>query len=753
MIALVRILAAELLFAGGALDAYALAALALPRAPWATRWTGVVAVGGWLATAGFHALASIDAFRSPDALVAVALLTAVIYGSSRRRDIVARSFDRDRRAAARILARARRSPDRALAIAFGVAALPVLLRALVVPPLGWDALSYHALKAALWVRQGGQVALDAPGPWALYDDFWGGHEIFMAWAMLPLHADTLAMLADAVAWVALALAAFALARALGATASLAAAASGFAVASPLVRILAGSGYVEVSLLAMTVSALALAAYAIRRRSPGAVWLAMAAAGVAGGIKFPALPASLLIACALAVATWPSSWAGRARIVAIGTLLFASSLLPWLGRGWRHTGLPFSPLPVRVLGLPLGAAPPELAWYMDRPIPADPRIGELALLRRALFEEKEGPGATTLTAVAVAVLVWPALLRRRPPEALLLAAISAAAWAAYLSPSLAVPRHYFYSSALRYLAVGIALPIIGSAAALRRGNLARAYTLFLVAGSLFHLVGYTGYGVSSDGARAMIMAAAGLAVALAVITFVASRPWAPSLRAVAAALVVAVSLLALGDLRDRFRLRLFEHDYAVHPNHPYWIGAVAALDAAPPTLIAVTSGPFQDADNWLAYPLLGRRLQHEVVYVPVSRDGGIRHFVSEESGSETRLDGDFDRWRRRLDARGITRVMSFRPASLELRWMEEHPEAFRRIAGEPGDWGLFAVATPAVAGGAGARNARHLRHGVRFGACREGEPIDAKHPRPCAADEKKAPGFPRGPFAIRVKKNA
>jgi hypothetical protein len=36
------------------------------------------------------------------------------------------------------------------------------------------------------------------------------------------------------------------------------------------------------------------------------------------------------------------------------------------------------------------------------------------------------------------------------------------------------------------------------------------------------------------------------------------------------------------------------------------------------------------------------------------------------------------------------VMSFSPASVELRWMESRPDRFRRISGEDGDWGLFAI---------------------------------------------------------------
>jgi len=35
-------------------------------------------------------------------------------------------------------------------------------------------------------------------------------------------------------------------------------------------------------------------------------------------------------------------------------------------------------------------------------------------------------------------------------------------------------------------------------------------------------------------------------------------------------------------------------------------------------------------------------------------------------------------------------MSFTPPSLELAWMESHPQQFTRLAGVPGTWGLFEV---------------------------------------------------------------
>jgi hypothetical protein len=150
------------------------------------------------------------------------------------------------------------------------------------------------------------------------------------------------------------------------------------------------------------------------------------------------------------------------------------------------------------------------------------------------------------------------------------------------------------------------------------------------------------------------------------------------------------LVIVDGAHDRLRSELARVGFVRAPVEPYWLGASILVDQPNrPQRIAVTSGPWVMADNWFVYPFLGRRLQNEVFYVPVARDGAIRHFGSPAVNEEYLLAADFSSWLTRLRRERVTHVMSFSPASVELGWMESHPELFVRLNGGAGDWGLFA----------------------------------------------------------------
>lgn len=72
---------------------------------------------------------------------------------------------------------------------------------LTLPILAWDTLTYHGLKSASWVQTGGWLLLDAPGAWESYRSFFGGGEVYSAWAMLFLRSDALMTVPDLFFWL------------------------------------------------------------------------------------------------------------------------------------------------------------------------------------------------------------------------------------------------------------------------------------------------------------------------------------------------------------------------------------------------------------------------------------------------------------------------------------------------------------------------------------------------------------------------
>jgi hypothetical protein len=689
---LARAVLAQLLFGEAFVSSYVVSLRLLGRAPTLLRWVGIVVCAALLSSVVFHLLAAVGAFQLLWATICLSGLTVAILTSSGHG--VRRWLTRDARFLRRLQRLWSRSPYRWIVFAFFAASLPIVVRPLLLPPLGWDSLTYHAVKAAMWVQNGGKLPMNGPGTWSYYANMWAGGEVFTSWAMLPFHSDLLAMAVDVAEWLALGLALVALARELGIREPYASAAAGFALAIPTLRISIGSGYVEAALLMLAVSALALAVRFLERGSLGALYLSVGASGVAAGIKFPFLPLGLLIVaiCVLRAITLRASAAARMAHVTAAALLFGLVLAPWPWSVYRETGHPFSPLPVELFGTRLGEPTPEVQWYIDRPDSAELGESELTMLRHALLEERMGPGPTTMVAVVVSLVAWPLLLRRRPLGLLLVGSTIAATWAEYQAPGLSVVRRYFASSGVRFLLPALLPSVILSVAFCRAyPRLGRAYLLFLVAGTFFQTLLYLPHGLSAPGMHALLVLLLALSIIAAVARWIARLRRPIGLRLGAFVALLTVALLGLRALRDEMRIDLFRREYSIHPINPYWGEAAAMVD--PPEQahrIAVTSGPWQDLDNWVVYPFLGRELQNEVLYVPTGRDDTLHHFGGGTLNDEYVRTADLASWERRLRDHAVTEVMSFRPASIELGWMESHPTVFRRLAGETGEWGLFAV---------------------------------------------------------------
>ena len=218
-------LVGELLFAlrlAAALTLVTCTFLAAYRLAWAwigpgavaLRWASTFAIGSWLATLGFHVLFPLGLFRLPEA-VAVSLALAVgcrFVGRHRRTRELLR---RDLGAFARLARGAIASPA-GLAIAFFMPFVALRLsRTLFQPPLAWDSLVYHGVRAGLFVQDAGFTFEPAPGSWGLYRNYFAGAEVLSAWAMLPFHTDLLASFANGLQWLGVGLAVWALGRALG----------------------------------------------------------------------------------------------------------------------------------------------------------------------------------------------------------------------------------------------------------------------------------------------------------------------------------------------------------------------------------------------------------------------------------------------------------------------------------------------------------------------------------------------------------
>ena len=656
----------------------------------------------FLLTILFHVLTGVHAYALPPALAVIGLLALVAWTVSGR-DRLLRWLQRDQLFVRRVAHRLKKSPYRfAVAAFFTLAAAPIL-RALILPPLGWDTLTYHAVKAAMWVQHRSVAGMVGPGPWAYYGQQLGGSEVFISWAMLPVRTDVFVPFIDIAEWIGLGLALMVLARVLRVREPYASIAVGFVLALPPVRLMIGSGYVELCSMATLIGGLALGLGTESRR-PGRFVLAAGLLGISAATKVQMIPITAVVLVALTIRIFYAGGAKAAPWLVGAALAYVVAPGPWLLRTSAAMGTPLSPFPVQVGRLVLGQANPEVDWLLHRTRLEDADSHSEAEVLEKVFQfrgvKTEALGLFALVPILMTLGGVRPLARRAPGAVFTLLLTIACCLTMYFSNSFWILRHLWSTSSSRFLLPVVALATVASVAWCRRGSLAATgYYSVLVGLTLWNLLRYTLYGVSPTSVDALLILL-GVLGAFAICAIAAGRV-VPRMRWAALVTILVAALVALGAIRGAYRNDLFARDYVLHtffsrdsgirPFVRDWATVVPAVDElGVHRRIAVTSGPHQDLDNWFTYPFLGRNLQNDVVYVPISIDGSIRHFGRDGLNDRLGAAASFQAWRSRLAEQQITEVMSFAPSSIELSWMEQHSGEFKRVGGIDGVWGLFRV---------------------------------------------------------------
>jgi hypothetical protein len=158
--------AAIVLFLCWGLVSYRAAVWALPEVDICVRFCAAAVIGWWLLEVIFYTLAFSHHFHLAAAVV-VWLVLALAAAARWERS----AFDTDRR---ELRAMAAELPLGSVRVPLLVGAALLLLyvgRGLISPPIAWDALTYHLVRAARWIRDGGFAAQTAPDAWGYYEYF------------------------------------------------------------------------------------------------------------------------------------------------------------------------------------------------------------------------------------------------------------------------------------------------------------------------------------------------------------------------------------------------------------------------------------------------------------------------------------------------------------------------------------------------------------------------------------------------------
>ncbi len=679
----------------------------------AERACGAAIAAIWLLVAAFLVLAPVHAFRLVVVAPLAVGLAALAHRALGRAGEAARLARSDVDRARALLAAALAVRWRWVVVPAALLAAAKVLRGLVAPPLGWDALTYHLVKAGLWVQAGGDASFRAPDAWGYYRYFAPYGDILWAWVMLPVRGDALLALAGLAVWLACAAGAYAGARALGAERAAAALAALAIAFTPAVFNAMTIAYVDNTVLALFllgspfairfVAAPAAPAapaathvpHARRSPRPADALLASAAFGLAAGTKANALPLLALWGAVVVVRAARPDVAPRARLAALaGAALVGAIALPPYVEAWIHTGSPLYPLPVLIGGKHLLAGNPQLADLESGALFPDERfsvrevLGALLLSKVASGRQHIGFGPGFLVLLVLGFL-WARRLRGNAPTAgpaLLVLGAAASFLAPFASPaSQALWSVWTYSSPRLATPTLAGLALLGSTLGGPRASVAMTAAVGLDL-ALCAPLGWAALDLRGLG-RLLIATAPPIVAAALIGRWLWNRLW-PARRRAAVCLGVtvllgAVAVAAVDRVRIAMRYDYYAaaaegriHDFTALPvtyvdAWPIW----ARLDGEESRRIAVTAGWDGMGHNWFVYPLLGQRLQNAVRYVPITKDGSL---------VETR---DVDRlstlaspvaWTALLIERRIEAIVTLAPPTVEAEWMSRYPDLFEPI---------------------------------------------------------------------------
>jgi hypothetical protein len=685
---------------------YVAAVAALPGRPFPVRWCGALAVQLVVLQLLFVGLGAIDGFTGAGGAAAVTVLLVATIWPARCRHTASRQVRADAGSLRRWLSDTEPAARVVLA-ATAALAVVMLVRTLVTPPLAWDDLTYHLVKAGSWAGAGGFAATPAPDAWRYYDYFAGGGELVTSWALLPAPSGALLGLLALHVWLGIAVAAFAAARSLGTSRSGATLAACAVTTVPAVAAFAESAYVDNLLVLCFLAGFVGVQEARRGASPWVVLVASATFGLGAGIKQSFLPvAALGWVWLVVIVARADTGGGRVALRRWGALVLGAAVAaPWYLRAWIDRGSPLFPFRVPVVGERL-ASSDTLADVVNGTAfgRATPSLtaGELV---GAFLDSVDRLGSP------LAGLNWPPLPsvwlvlgavgavtlssrspRLRAPVAFLVVG-GAAVWVQLLLPESQMLRLAWGNVLGRLLLPALAAAVLLATAV--RGRWVQPVSWCLVAGQI--TCSWLGLfdswsGVDGDALRDLGGGAvAGLALLLLAIAAVVSswraspsKRWAGfGVAAVSAVLSVGLLGATVGTTRSAFRYRYYEasadltawrlHDLGtLSCSWPLW----QAVDGSEGHRVLVTAGfgPPAGHNNARA-PFLGSELQNTLVYAPITSDGAIVDLA--DDGGADRLDEAA--WLARVHDEGADYVAVLAPSPPEQAVIDDHPERFERVA--------------------------------------------------------------------------
>lgn len=654
------------------------------------RWSATSILFCWLLSIIFSILMSVHMFAPLPATITALISIVLTSRALKKPKTYANSIIYDFSCCRNIIIQENNDVWKIALTCFLLLAVLMTVRTLSLPLLGWDSMTYHGLKAGLWVQTKGWPTLNAPGGWEFYKSYFGGGEVFTAWCMLFLHSDLLAGIPDVFFWILVGLTTTCLAIEFDMRTRTAMLVGMAFLCTLELSGMVGTGYVDNCANSFLLGGILFLVRFYRSNKLGELFIAAAAFGLASSVKVNMLATSVLVALPVGILLLKSR---RLPIKMYGLCLlgFIAPFVPWLLFNYISTGYPLGSIPLSIGPIHLGAPPPSLIWYLDRP---DITPYKFSVEARAMYQSLHPFGLTLL----LPLLGIPGFLLgvvQRRYRYILVFIIIASITGFYFSSSFSVVRLGWLTG--RFLAPAIILITATGLPVLQRFRhgtpLIEAFSASSVITGVWTFIQDFILNKHPDEHPFDVLFLVLALLLILVFFYIAYRHWLVSSarKAVVTALCVVASvstLYAFYQFKNSFHIQAYSK-YIIKQSFPrYWVDGLRALESeTKPLRIAFTYGAEQDNHYAFLAPFLGIYLNNYLLYVSPYKDGFI---VPHHPDYLANSSPSFESWINGLQNAKATHVLSLRPPSKELLWMQDHPNVFVNLAGQADSWGVFRI---------------------------------------------------------------
>jgi hypothetical protein len=596
-----------------------------------------------------------------------------------------------------------------LIIMCGFIMLLSLSRALLMPPLGWDCLSYHLTFAALWIKRGTLFLFEAPEQIISCGHLPINGEIFASWLLLPFSSDLLVNAMNFPLTFLAGVACYAVGRELGLPRWAAGWVPVLICLSPTVYDLITTAYVDNALFAFSIALVLFVLRYIRKGFIEDACFAAIAAGMAVGIKYNGIIiagiAVFAVLLKMLVSARYSGFFKKLGICLAGLLLIIS-----LG-GRRYilntidAANPLYPFPLKIFSYEIFEGWEELTNLEKWVAEFDEKEG---LIQRSAWEREYrkfsyvqmAPGPKFAFFLIMALL---GLFLRPKSISVKQWYFIAAVWiipiiSYFAEGSTGVARGGPWADGSgRYLITSIALfTIQGLVTVQQFSSLFKKIFFFLAAFVLLdfiHLNSGHLWEVEVLYPLVIILSIASMAFSEALprlfrklmpARMVSAQGGEERSAGIIAVrwssvalylLLLVISLSLLQGYRDRTRYFYYRRHTDLHNIPRKFVGGWEFIDNLDEhKVIAFSRGYAQPNHEWFFYPLMGSRLQNDVIYLSALNKWDVPTWVDQGM-----LRGDDPKiWLYNLKQQKVDHVFIQEPWPIEMSWIMSRKDDFELI---------------------------------------------------------------------------